>query len=196
MGLPMRVITGKAKGRQLFAPPGDTTRPVTDRVKESLFNILGGSIVGARVLDLFAGVGNIGIEALSRNAREVIFVELHQKVIQVLRRNLAHTGLESGAKIVRGDVFRFLAGDPSPFDLIYVAPPQYQGMWLKALRLLDVPGWLTEEGQVVVQIHPKEFQEVDLQALQLVDQRRYGSTLLCFYTLKDQTVSSFTSDMV
>ncbi|MSP14477.1 MAG: 16S rRNA (guanine(966)-N(2))-methyltransferase RsmD [Chloroflexi bacterium] len=192
----MRVITGKAKGRQLFSPPADTTRPVTDRVKESLFNILGGGIVEARVLDLFAGVGNIGIEALSRNAREVIFVELYQKVIQVLRRNLEHTGLERDAKIVRGDAFRFLAGLPSAFDLIYVAPPQYQGMWLKALRLLDRPGWLSEDGQVVVQIHPKEYQEVDLQHLEMVDQRRYGSTLLCFYVPKVQTVSSFESDML
>ncbi len=178
----MRVIAGSARGIPLQAVPGSSTRPISDRVKEALFDILGGAVVGARVLDLFAGTGSVGIEALSRGAAQAVFVEKQPQAIATIRANLYRTHMQANARVVQADVFRFLAGEPEPFDLIYVAPPQYQGLWSKTLLVLQVhPGWLSSTGIIVVQIFPKEFETLALTRFQLTDQRRYGSTLLCFY---------------
>lgn len=179
----MRVIAGSAKGRRLKSLPGSSTRPITDRVKTALFDILGPSIVGARVLDLFAGIGSVGIEALIRGATEAVFVEKDPRAICVLRENLRQTGFVDRARVVRADVFDFLHSGPiEPFDFIYVAPPQYRGWWRRTLELLDArPGWLTASGIIVVQIHPREFAEVSLHHLGWADRRDYGSTHLLFY---------------
>ncbi len=178
----MRVISGSAKGIQLQAVPGSGTRPITDRVKEAVFNILGDAIVNAQVLDLFAGTGSVGIEALSRSAEQAVFVEKHPKAIATIRTNLRRTALGADAQVVKADVFRFLARTPRPFDLIYIAPPQYQALWSKTLLALDAaPRWLDPGGLVIVQIFPKEFEPLSLTNLRLSEQRKYGSTLLCFY---------------
>jgi len=178
----MRVIAGSAKGIQLHAVPGTGTRPIADRVKEAVFDILGDAVVGSRVLDLFAGTGSVGIEALSRGAAEAVFVESQYKATITLRSNLERTRFEAAGRIVKADVFRFLATESTPFDLIYVAPPQYLGLWRKALLALDAhPGWLSSDAVIVVQIFPKELEPVSLTTLALADQRRYGSSLLCFY---------------
>ncbi|MFN2183770.1 MAG: RsmD family RNA methyltransferase, partial [Anaerolineae bacterium] len=102
----MRVISGSAKGIQLQAVPGSGTRPISDRVKEAVFNILGEEIVGSRVLDLFAGTGSVGIEALSRDAELAVFVEKHPQAIATIRANLKRTKLEARARVVRADVFK------------------------------------------------------------------------------------------
>jgi 16S rRNA (guanine966-N2)-methyltransferase len=179
----MRVIAGSAKGRHLLAVPGEGTRPIADRVKTALFDILGERVVGCRFLDLFGGTGSVGIEALSRGAAEVVFVERSRAALRVLRENLRRAELAERAWVVQGDVFAYLKReDVQPFDLIYIAPPQYQGLWARALCLLEArPELLTPDGLAIVQIHPKEFQVLDLTALSLVDERRYGSTLLVFY---------------
>ncbi len=177
----MRVITGTAKGRPLVSA-GAATRPITDRVKTSLFNILSTRVIDANVLDLFAGAGSVGIEALSRGARHATFVELDHQALRAIRENLATTRLADRATIVRQDVFKFVAqGTPEPFDLIYVAPPQYKGLWAKTLAALDSQSMLSPDGDVVVQIHPKEYRDLALETLELDDQRKYGSTMLCFY---------------
>lgn len=178
----MRVISGEAKGRRLFSVPGETTRPITDRVKEALFDILAGRVPGARFLDLFAGTGGVGIEALSRGAQEALFVERDERALATLRRNLITTQLASRAQVIRRDVFKFIANyRGEPFDIIYVAPPQYQGLWAKALQALDQSPLLAPGTLVIAQIHPKEYEPLELRQLALSDQRRYGSTLLCFY---------------
>lgn len=178
----MRVIGGSAKGVQLQAVPGKGTRPISDRVKEAVFNILGTEVASARVLDLFAGTGSVGIEALSRGADLVVFVEKHGRAAATIRSNLRRTRLLDNARIVQADVFKFLDCEPEPFSLIYVAPPQYQGLWSKTLISLDThPGWLEPDGIVIVQIFPKELETLALTTLQVFDQRRYGSTLLTFY---------------
>jgi len=160
----MRVIAGSAKGTPLQAVPGGSTRPISDRVKEALFDILSGDIVDARVLDLFAGTGSVGIEALSRGAAGAVLVEKRAKAVQVIRANLRRTHLQAQARVVQADVFKFLARPPEPFDLIYVAPPQYKGLWSKTLQALtsavmaapssvstnpgpEVPGTLAGQGQ-------------------------------------------------
>ncbi|MCW5852721.1 MAG: 16S rRNA (guanine(966)-N(2))-methyltransferase RsmD [Anaerolineae bacterium] len=180
----MRVIAGRARGRRLLPVPGEGTRPITDRAKEALFSILGSRIVRARVLDLFAGTGGVGIEALSRGAAGVVFVERAGKAVETLRQNLETTGLTAGAEVVRGDVFRFLETPPrQSFDVVFIAPPQYQGLWLKTLEAVDAqPVLLAEGGEAIVQIFPKEYTEPTLTNLALTDERRYGSVLLLFYS--------------
>lgn len=181
--MPARVISGKAKGRKLKLVPGDTTRPIMDRVKESLFNILG-DVGGERWLDLFAGTGQVGIEALSRGAAEVVFVDKARAAVQTVRDNLAHTRLTEGATVIQADALAALRGwAGSPFDLIYIAPPQYHDLWSAALQAVDTSAerLLLLNGQAVVQIDPREFRELALTHLALDDQRRYGNTLLCFY---------------
>ena len=181
----LRVISGKAKGRKLKLVPGDSTRPVMDKVKESLFNILGESVFDSRWLDLFAGTGSVGIEALSRGAAFCLFLDMNRAAIRTVHENLEITSLGADADVHRTDAFTFLSNDPAPgeaFDVIYVAPPQYKGMWRRALELIDVrPGWLYPDAITIVQIDPDEFEEVGLSSLRLIDQRRYGRTMLCFY---------------
>lgn len=179
----MRVITGSAKGRKLQAVPGDTTRPITDRAKEALFSILGYWIEGKRVLDLFGGTGAVGIESLSRGAAFAHFVDMNRKAVETIRLNLRHCRLEADAHVERADSFTMLKNyRGEPFDLIYVAPPQYQELWRKALLLIDSrPDLLAPDGEVIVQIHPREETPLDLQFLQEYDRRKYGSVLLVFY---------------
>ncbi len=178
----MRVISGSARGRTLKSP-GEATRPITDRVKTSLFNILSTRVIDANVLDLFAGAGSVGIEALSRGARSATFVELDREALQAIRDNLALTKLTQGANVVRQDVFKFIAqmDGKAKYDIIYVAPPQYRGLVVKTLAALDEHDLLAERGAIVAQIHPKEYKELELLHFELVDSRKYGSTLLCFY---------------
>lgn len=167
--------------------PGDTTRPITDKVREALFNILGVDIQGATVLDLFAGTGSVGIEALSRGADDVYFVELNRKAIAIIQENLRSTGLSDGAFVRHADAFSMLEGKVSHhFDYIYVAPPQYKEMWRKALLSLDKHiEWLSEDAWVIVQIHPTEYKPIGeglpINNLIEFDRRQYGSTLLVFY---------------
>lgn len=182
----MRVITGVAKGKILKGVPGDTTRPITDRTKEALFSILGTWIVEVRVLDLFSGTGSVGIEALSRGASHATFVENNPAATRIIGENLRVTGLAEHALVKRTDVFKFLGQEPpqgQPYDLIYIAPPQYKQLWLKTIQSVDrqLDKWLLPDGVVVVQIHPIEFEELALQNLVLYDERKYGSTILCFY---------------
>lgn len=182
----MRVISGKARGRKLKLVPGDSTRPIMDRVKENLFNILGDFVPDSRWLDLFAGTGQVGIEALSRGAEHVYFVDKVTPAVRTINSNLRHTGLEEDATVLQRDAFRYLENPQgAPFDLIYVAPPQYLGMWSEILLIIDQrpQGLLTPDGLVVVQIDPKEDEAQELANLVETDRRRYGSTLLLFYEL-------------
>jgi len=180
----LHVVSGTAKGRRLKDVPGYTTRPVTDMVKQALFNIIGGDVQESIWWDLFGGTGAVGIEALSRGAAFVRFSELNRLPIETIKANLETTRFTEQAEIRRGDAFAMLESPPDrPFDYVYIAPPQYKGMWSKALLALDAnPGWLNDEGAwVIVQIHPREYRSLELQTLQQFDERKYGSTLLVFY---------------
>ncbi|MBU0512501.1 MAG: 16S rRNA (guanine(966)-N(2))-methyltransferase RsmD [Chloroflexi bacterium] len=179
----LRIIAGTARGRKLRSVPGDITRPITDRVKESLFDIIGPDIRDATLLDLFAGSGSVGIEALSRGAAFVRFVDRHRMAIKTLRANLEHTGFTKGVEVLQMDAFALLEREADrEFDYVYIAPPQYKGMWKRALLSIDAhPEGLVEDAWVIVQIHPVEFDPIELKNLVEFDQRRYGSTLLIFY---------------
>ena len=183
----LRIIGGKARGRRIRSVPGETTRPITDKVKEALFNIIGPDIQGASVLDLFAGTGSVGIEALSRGAKFVRFVDLNWKPIAIIRENLKNTDLQDGAEVIHSNAITLIEQPASHrFDYIYIAPPQYKKMWSQALLCLDKHiDWISDDAWVIIQIHPIEYESVDevqqIHNLVEFNQRHYGSTLLVFY---------------
>jgi len=180
----MRVIAGTAKGRALRSPRTRDTRPITDRAKESLFNILGPRIPGSRFLDLFAGTGGVGIEALSRGCARATFVERSPGALADIRHNLAQTRLTAGAEVVAADVFAYLRGDPAPFDVVFVAPPQWLGLWPRAVQLLDRrPGWLADDALAVVQHDPSESAGLPLRHLRASGERTYGRVRFTFFRL-------------
>jgi 16S rRNA (guanine(966)-N(2))-methyltransferase RsmD len=168
--------------------PGDSTRPISDRVKESLFNILREDIPGCSMLDLFAGTGSVGIEALSRGAEFVRFVDKDRRAIQTVRENLAITKLEDKAQVTLMDAFTLLGREPDrAFDYVYVAPPQYKELWKKAILSLDArPDWVVDDGWLVAQVDPREYEGLTLEHFDEFDQRRYGNTLLIFYERREQ----------
>ncbi len=183
----LRVIAGTAKGRKLKSVPGDTTRPVTDRVKEALFNILAGDVIDSRWWDLFAGTGAIGIEALSRGASFARFTDLNRAPVETIHFNVDHCGFGKQSEIRRGDAFAMLSrGADTKFEYIYIAPPQYKEMWEKAVELIDEnTNWLADDGWIIVQIDPKESRALSLENLEEIERRKYGSTMLVFYSRKE-----------
>lgn len=179
----LRVVGGTARGRRLRLVPGEGTRPIGDRVKESLFNIIGADVEGSTWLDLFAGTGSVGIEALSRGARSAVFVDSARAAVETVRHNLRAVGLEPQATVHQSDAFNFLGrGIGSPFDYIYLAPPQYRRLWIESLSAVDrSPDASSPDGWVIVQIDPREDEPVGLGHLVRFDERVYGQTKLAFF---------------
>ncbi len=173
--------------------PGKGTRPILDRVKTALFDILRPHIDGMRLLDLFAGSGSVGIEALSQGAPHCTFIDLGREAIATIKKNLASTGFADRATVVQMNGLEFLKTTSEQFDLIYIAPPQYKNLWAQAMRLVAArPELLSRPspddtdddtvGQVIAQIDPREYERLnDLGELTEVRQKRYGNTLLVFY---------------
>jgi 16S rRNA (guanine966-N2)-methyltransferase len=135
------------------------------------------------MLDLFGGTGSVGIEALSRGAGYVRFIDLNRPAVQTIKANLEHTRLAENAQVIHMDAFAYLRQPPDrQFDYIYIAPPQYKGMWARALETLEEhPAWLAPGGWVIAQIDPLEYQPMTFQSFAEFDQRRYGSTILVFF---------------
>ena len=187
----MRVIGGNARGQRLKVPKGRTLRPTAARVKEALFNILPHDLSGNKVLDLFAGTGNVTIEALSRGAAFVRFSDMNRAPIETINFNVEHCGFKAQAEVRRADAFTYLTLPPDKkFEYIYIAPPQFKEMWVKALELVDDNiAWLAEDAWVIVQIAPSEYRRAapSLKNLEEFEQRKYGTTLLVFYQLKSRT---------
>jgi 16S rRNA (guanine966-N2)-methyltransferase len=188
----MRVVAGSARGKKLLVVPGHGTRPILDRVKTALFDILRPRIPDMDVLDLFAGSGSVGIEALSQGAAHCTFIDLGHPAVATIKKNLATTGFADRAEVRQADALVFLAATEKSFDLIYVAPPQYKNLWVEAMRriaarpeLLRGPsaeaGDEPDSGLAIVQIDPKEYQSLDLGEIREVRQKRYGNTLLLFF---------------
>lgn len=175
----MRIITGSARGCRLKTPKGaDVTRPTADRVKESLFNILGQMVVGRKVLDIFAGTGNLGLEALSRGAESALFVD--KATAKLITENLQLTRLQEKGKVCSSDVFAELsrqAAGKAEFSLIFCDPPYHKGLWQQALKHIDASAGLMAENGILVVEHGAEENEIpELSRLQLVHNRRYGHT--------------------
>lgn len=178
----MRVVSGKARGRKLLPVPGDSTRPVLDRVKTALFDILRPELPGLKILDVFAGSGAVGIEALSQGAQHCTFIDIEPRAIATIKQNVVATGFHAQAAVMHTDAFSFLKRAPGPFDLIYIAPPQYQALWIQTMHALaERPEIVSPQGLVIVQIDPREYEPLDLSDFTEEQQRKYGNTLLVFY---------------
>ena len=190
----MRIIGGYAKGRKLFAPSGDrTTRPTTDRAKEALFSIIGAQIVNSRFLDLFAGSGAIGCEALSRGASYVCFVENNKVALNIIKKNILLVPESSSkAEVISFDlrrglpVNRFTAEESiKQFDYIFADPPYERGISEKILHTLDDSAILSDQVSVIVEERKNVYLPVELSNLSQIDRRKYGDSVFYFYKLKN-----------
>lgn len=180
----MRIIAGVAKGRRLAGPRGDATRPMTDRMRESLFSSISARVPDATVLDLFAGSGSIGLEALSRGAAAVTFVERDRRALEVLRANVAVVDL--GGAVVAGDVDRYLERCTDRFDLVFVDPPYALPLASLEATLARLSELLADDGLVVVHRRRGAESPKEINSLALVDSRTYGGAELWRYK-KEQT---------
>ncbi|MEE4111377.1 MAG: 16S rRNA (guanine(966)-N(2))-methyltransferase RsmD [Desulfobacteraceae bacterium] len=179
----MRVISGMLKGRRLTAPDGMATRPTADRIKESVFNILAGSIQTKRVLDLFAGTGALGIEALSRGAASAVFVDRAKAALSAIRRNIRELGLENCTRVIRWNILKnlnCLTPERDAFDLVFMDPPYETNAVSPALAGLVSCGALTAGARVVIEHSRREPIIQPIGRLILSDQRRFGKTLVSF----------------
>lgn len=145
----MRVITGSARGRKLKELAGYETRPTTDRVKEGVFNIIQFDIEGRKILDLFAGTGQLGIEALSRGAAGAVFVDQRRDAAALVKENLKLTGFEQKSRVICGDAAAFLASTKEKFDLIFVDPPYAAGLWKNTLNAISQFDILSNHGIII-----------------------------------------------
>ena len=179
----LRIIAGKAKGMRIQTVPGDSTRPITDRAKESLFNIISTDLIDSSWLDCFGGTGSVSIEALSRGAKTTTIIDLHPLAIETIKRNLSHTKFEQHCDVIKTDTLVYLKKNAvKSYDYVFIAPPQYKGLWQKTIEILDQnPNWVVDDGWIIVQIHPVEYKPLELDNFKEFDQRKYGSTLFVFY---------------
>lgn len=189
----MRIVGGRFRGKKLSAPAGLTTRPTTDRLRETVFNVLqhayGDPVEGARVLDLFAGTGAIGLEALSRGAKFTLFVEESAGARGVLRENAETLGLTGLVRIWRRDATRLgPAGTLAPFDLCFADPPYGRGLGTAAFTSAREGGWLKPGAICVLEETIKDVVE-GLDGFTLVERREYGETAVTFFQLDDAAVS-------
>ena len=178
----MRVIGGKYRGRVLVSFEGEAVRPTSDRVKESLFNILSNRIYGTRVLDLFCGSGSLGIESLSRGASSVVFNDAAKTSVEILRKNLQKLGVGKEATVSCRDYALCLDVESGPFDLIFLDPPYAMDAGEKALKKIAQKGLLSPNG-IAVYERDRLF-EGEIEGLETFDSRKYGKTYLTFFRVK------------
>ena len=181
----MRIISGTSKGKRLATPKGHALRPTSDRVKESIFNILGEVVEGKVVLDLFAGTGNLGIEALSRGAKRVLFVERRREATRLIKNNLFQCGMVMVSEIIPKDVIRaigILHQRGETFDLILMDPPYEKGLIKKTLWKLQSHRIYHDDSLLVIEHDRREPLPTDLDGWNLIRQRKIGDTLISFLT--------------
>ena len=182
----MRVIAGKARHLKLKTIEGNDTRPTTDRIKETLFNMLQGAVPGCSFLDLFAGSGAIGIEALSRGASRAVFVEKAPKAVSCIRENLAYTGMADRAVLLRQDVMTALpALEGQHFDIIFMDPPYGQLLEQKALKLLGGLNMTDEHSLIIVEADLKtDFSYLEEFGFTLVREKTYKTNKHVFISAR------------
>ena len=179
----MRIIAGKFKGRKLRSVRGSSTRPTSDRAREAIFNIIGHAVRGTRVLDLYAGTGALGIEALSRGAQSAAFIDVNRQSLSVLEANLAALGLEVPIRVIRWDLARnlnCLRDRPRAFDLVFMDPPYNHNLVTPTLTNLYASRSLEDGARIIVEHDRQEPVEPDPEQFEIVDRRRYGKTLVSF----------------
>ena len=177
----MRVITGKARGVQLKTPEGLQTRPTTDRVKEAMFSIIHFDIPGARVLDLFGGTGQLGIEALSRGAKSAVFVDGSEKACSLIRENLKRARLEGEGRVVRSDYLDYLKRCRETFDIILLDPPYAEVFLENALKCISEIDILQTGGIIVTERPLGKELPWEFEGFERSRDYKYGKTMLTIY---------------
>ncbi len=177
----MRVITGKARGVQLKTPDGLKTRPTSDRVKEALFSIIQFDVPNSRVLDLFGGTGQLGIEALSRGAKSAVFVDADEKANQLIRENLRRCRLEGDAQVIRSDYADYLRRCRQKFDLILLDPPYAEVFLENALKMITEIDILESGGIIVAERPAGKTLLCEFSGYSRSKDYKYGQTLLTLY---------------
>lgn len=184
----MRISAGEHRGRRLQSTKGRATRPTSDLLRQAVFNVLGDRILGARLLDLFAGMGSVGLDALSRGAASVTFIERDRRAAVAIRTNLASLGLTSRARVIVGDVLlalrRFQAAGET-FDCIFLDPPYAGGLAVRCIEKLADGALLSENGALVTQAFHKSALPDDAGVLRRTWHRRYGESSLAVYTKEE-----------
>ena len=182
----MRVITGSARGRKLKELSGMETRPTTDKVKESIFNIIQFDIEGRKVLDLFAGTGQLGIEALSRGSKSAVFVEQRREAANLVKENLKLTSLQERGSVVQGDALSYLSTCRETFDVIFLDPPYQTALLENALKSIAAFDILSKNGIIVCESDSERV----LPALDAPYEKgkdyRYGKIKLTLYRRKPE----------
>lgn len=177
----MRVITGKARGVQLKTPEGMLTRPTTDRVKEALFSIIQFEVPGARVLDLFGGTGQLGIEALSRGAKSAVFTDAREDACRLIRENLKRTRLEQDAKVIRSDYLDYLTRCKDKFDIIILDPPYAEVFLENALKRITEIDILESNGIIITERPVGKELPWEFESYTRSKDYKYGKTLITIY---------------
>ena len=187
----MRVISGKSRGTKIETIDENTTRPTLDRVKESLFNIIQGKIQGSVVLDLFAGSGALGIEALSRGAKEAFFCDVNRSATEVIKKNLIKTHLEENAKVFNCDYKKFIekTKGKTKFDIVFIDPPYKMDLAVKACDELIKGNMVDKNGIIIIETDEfaRDNEEIEKnlsEKVTIVDKRKYGRANLIFLELK------------
>lgn len=178
----MRVITGQARGHRLKAPKGIDTRPTSDRVKEAIFNVLSGKTGSGMVLDVFAGTGGLGIEALSRGAAGAVFIEKNFLAYKSLKENLTRTGFSGQARVYREDFAVVLPRLKEKFRIIFLDPPYNQGLVQPAISLIEGFELLAPQGVVVLETSARQKEVPKEETIKLVKETAYGDTAVLYYT--------------
>ena len=179
----LRIIGGRLKGKKLQSVPGVLTRPTASRVRESVFNILAFDVKGTRVLDLFAGSGMLGLEAISRGAASAVFVEHHRQPLTIIQKNISSCGLDAATRVLRCDLrhdFNWASASGSGFQLVFMDPPYNKDFVNSTLAKLHTAGLLEEDAIVAVEHSPLEPIAGEDSPFVLKDQRKYGKTLVSF----------------
>jgi 16S rRNA (guanine(966)-N(2))-methyltransferase RsmD len=180
----MRIGGGKARGKKLESHKGPKTRIISERVKEALFDILGKRIEEALFLDLYAGTGSVGIEALSRGAREALFVEKNQVNVKTISKNLEKSNFGLKSRIYKNDVFKIiekLGERKEKFDFIFIGAPYYEDLTKKTLTSLGINDIIKDNGKIIAEHYWREDLPGEIEGLVLDKERRYGDTVLSFY---------------
>ncbi len=181
----MRIISGCRRGHRLFEFKGRDIRPTTDRVKESVFNLIQGHIEGAAVLDMFAGTGALSLEALSRGAANAVMVDKDRRSAEIIRKNIAALGFGDRCRIIEGSCFDYARRAKESFDLIFLDPPYNKGLIEQALGAICENGLLSADGIIVLESDNTDFKS-EYGALNVIKQKRYGRTYITVYTSRSE----------
>ncbi|MGM9532539.1 16S rRNA (guanine(966)-N(2))-methyltransferase RsmD [Intestinibacter sp.] len=184
----LRVISGKARGLKLNTPKNEDVRPTTDRVKESLFNIINFDIMDSNVLDLFAGTGSLGIECLSRGASKCVFVDKSKESMSIVKSNIKKARVENESITMNIDfksAILSLSNKGEKFNIIFMDPPYYKNMFEDALSMVDQNNLLEEDGVIVVEHDTKDSFPENIGRLYKSRDKKYGKTTLTFYKMEE-----------